>query len=124
MFTHWTYPVFTILSVISVRYYMQKQPSRGVPRKSVLKIYSKFTGEHPCRSAISIKLLSNFIKITFRHVCSPVNLLYIFRTPFPRNISGWLLLYLSEWGYIFENIMCSCRLQMLVSSIIYLTLSA
>ena len=27
-------------------------------RKSVLKICSKFTGEHPCRSAISIKLLS------------------------------------------------------------------
>ena len=26
-------------------------------RKSVLKICSKFTGEHPCRKAISIKLL-------------------------------------------------------------------
>ena len=25
--------------------------------KGILKIYSKFTGEHPCRSAISIKLL-------------------------------------------------------------------
>ena len=29
--------------------------------KRVLKICSKFIGEHPCRSAISIKLLSNFI---------------------------------------------------------------
>ena len=28
--------------------------------KGVLKIYSKFTGEHPCRSVISIKLQSNF----------------------------------------------------------------
>ena len=28
--------------------------------KGVLKICSKFTGEHPCRSAISIKLQSNF----------------------------------------------------------------
>ena len=28
-------------------------------RKGVLKICSKFTGEHPCRSAISIKLLWN-----------------------------------------------------------------
>ena len=27
--------------------------------KGVLKICSKFTGEHPCRSAISIKLLCN-----------------------------------------------------------------
>ena len=27
-------------------------------RKGVLRICSKFTGEHPCRSVISIKLLS------------------------------------------------------------------
>ena len=46
--------------------------------KGVLKIYSKFTGEHPCRNVISIKLLCNFIEIPFRHVCSPVNLLFIF----------------------------------------------
>ena len=63
-------------------------------RKGVLKIYSKFTGEHPCRSAISIKLQSNFIEITLRHECSPVNLLHIFRTAFPGNTSGWLLLYI------------------------------
>ena len=30
-------------------------------RKGVLKMCSKFTGEHPCRSAISIKLQSNFV---------------------------------------------------------------
>ena len=35
--------------------------------KSVLKICSKFTGEHPYRNVISIKLLSNFIKITLWH---------------------------------------------------------
>ena len=40
-------------------------------RKGVLKIY-KFTGEHPCRSVISIKLL--------------------FRALFLRNTSRWLLL--------------------------------
>ena len=53
--------------------------------KGVLKICSKFTGEHPCRSAISVKLQSNFIEITLRHGCSPLNLLYIFRTPFTRT---------------------------------------
>ena len=62
--------------------------------KGVLKICSKFTGEHPCRSAISIKLQSNIIQITLRHGCSPVNLVHIFRTPFLRNTQGWLLLYL------------------------------
>ena len=33
--------------------------------KSVLKICTKVRGEHPCRSVISIKLLCNFIEITF-----------------------------------------------------------
>ena len=64
--------------------------------KGVLKICSKFTGEHPCRNAISINLQSNFIEIALRHVCSPVNLQHIFRTPFPRNTSGWLLLNFIE----------------------------
>ena len=61
-------------------------------RKCVLKIYSKFTGEHPCRSAISTKLQSNFIEIALQHVCAPVNVLHIFRKPFSKNISGRLLL--------------------------------
>ena len=64
--------------------------------KRVLKIYSKFTREHPCQSVISIKLPSNSIKITLRHGCSPVNLLHIFRTPFPKNTSGRLLLFLEN----------------------------
>ena len=63
--------------------------------KSVLNICNKLTEEHLCRSVISIKLLCNIIEITLRHGCSPVNLLHIFRTPFPRNTSGWLLLWFS-----------------------------
>ena len=47
--------------------------------KGVLKLCSKFTGEHPCRSAISKKLQSNFIEIALQHGCSLVNLLHIFR---------------------------------------------
>ena len=61
--------------------------------KGILKICSKFTGEHLCGSAFSIKFLCNFIKIALWHGCSPVNLLHIFRTPFPRNTFGWLLLF-------------------------------
>ena len=60
--------------------------------KGILKIYSKFTGEHTCRSVISINLLCNFIEIAFRHGCSPVNLRHVFRAPFSENSSGWLLL--------------------------------
>ena len=46
--------------------------------KGVLKICNKFAGERPCQSVISIKLQSNFIEITLRHACFPVNLLHIF----------------------------------------------
>ena len=38
------------------------------------------------------KVASKVIKIALRHGCSPVNLLHIFRTPFPKNTSGRLLL--------------------------------
>ena len=38
--------------------------------KVVVKICSKFTGEHPCRSAISIKLLCT---LAWVYGCSPVN---------------------------------------------------
>ena len=61
--------------------------------KNVLQICGTFTGEHPCRSVISIKVLCNFIEITLRLSCFPVNLLHIFRTPFFVSTSGGLLLY-------------------------------
>ena len=35
---------------------------------------------------------THFIEITPRHGCSPVNLLHVFRTPFPRDTSEKLLL--------------------------------
>ena len=60
--------------------------------KGVLKICSKFTGEHLCQSVILIKLLCNFIEITLRHGCSPVNLLHNFRTPFTKSTSERLIL--------------------------------
>ena len=59
--------------------------------KDVLKISSKFTGERQCGSAILTK--RNFTEIALWHGCSPVNELHIFRTPFPRNTYGGLLLY-------------------------------
>ena len=65
---------------------------------SVLKICSKFTGEHTWRSAVSIKLLCIFIEIALRHGCSPVNLLHIFRTPFSKNTPGHLLWSTFHYG--------------------------
>ena len=60
--------------------------------KVVLKICSKFTGEYPCQSVISIKLQIKFIEITLRYGCCLLNLLHISRTPFPMNTCGGLFL--------------------------------
>ena len=65
-------------------------------------------------SSSKLKVMqSNFIEITLRHGCCPVNWLHIFRTPFLRNTSGWLLLkfikilsssLICSWLFtIFEN---------------------
>ena len=37
-------------------------------------------------------LQSNLIEITLQHGCPPVNLLHVFRTPFPKSTFWWLLL--------------------------------
>ena len=70
----------------------QKLTPRGFLRKTCSENTQQITGEHPWRSVISIKLLCIFIEITRQHGCSRVNLLHIFRTPFPKNTSGGLLL--------------------------------
>ena len=67
--------------------------------KGLLKICSKFTGEHPCRSAISINLESKSIQITLWHGCHLANLLQISRTPFPKNPSDGLLLFIAKKPY-------------------------
>ena len=63
-------------------------------------------------NVISIKKQSNFIEIKLRHGCSPVNLLHIFKTPFPKNTSGGMLLKqknlrrlrsLYKWNCFFIN---------------------
>ena len=67
--------------------------------KGILKICSKFTGEHPCRSLISINFLCNFIKIRLRHECSSANLLIFSEHLFPRApLDGcfWINFFL-EW---------------------------
>ena len=68
--------------------------------KDALKICNKFTGEHPCQSAISIRFFCNFNEIALRHGCSPVNLLHISRIPCLKNTTEGLLLLII---YFFFN---------------------
>ena len=63
-------------------------------KKGVLKICSKFTGEHPCQSVLSIEL---------RLGCS-VNLLHLFKTAIIKNSSEGLYL-LHKTSQMFDKIM-------------------
>ena len=47
-----------------------------------------------------MKLLRNFIKIAVKHRCFPVCLLHIFRTPFPKNNYGGVLLNICSYFII------------------------
>ena len=47
-------------------------------------------------NALIFTLLSNFFEIALWHGCSLGNMLHIFRIPFPKNTSGWLLLISRE----------------------------
>lgn len=71
--------------------------------KSVLKICNKFIGKHLYRSLISITLQSNFIEIALLHGCSPVNLMHILRTSFPKNTTGRPLLFSTTYEKLSEK---------------------
>ena len=58
----------------------------------------------------SIKLQTNFIKITFRCGCSPVSLLHIFRTPLYKNTYGGLLLPLNNYTHVTSIVVSSRHL--------------
>ena len=95
--------------------------------KSVLKICSKFTGEHPCWSVISVTLLCDFIEITLRHECSPINLVLIFRIPFHKNTSQEMLLNKSSNKIpkiIITTIIATIKLNLLKNKPIKITKSS
>ena len=92
------------LKVISVSCVYKSSPLGVFLERGIVKISSKFTGEHPCQNVISIKLLYNFIEITLWHGCSSVNLLHIFRKLFYKNTSGELLLCISVSHIFFFNL--------------------
>ena len=74
----------------------RRSPPKVFLGKGFLKICSKFTGEHPCQSVVSIKLICKIIEIALRHGFPAVDLLHISRTSFYKNTSRGLLLFLQK----------------------------
>ena len=73
-------------------WYLQKQSSGGVLRKKCYENMEQSYRRIPIPKCDLNTVASNFIEITLRHGCFPINLLHIFRTPFPKNTFGRLLL--------------------------------
>ena len=78
-------PFLTLTSIIvqlgtALNSLYQKQPSRG--GFLVFRKYAVNLQENTCAEV-------QFIELALWHGCSPVNLLHIFRTPFPKNTSRW-----------------------------------
>ena len=74
-------------------FHFEKQPSRDALSRRCSENMQQIYGRTPIPKSDSNKLLCNFIELTLWHGCSPVNLLYIFRTTFTKNTSEWLLLH-------------------------------
>ena len=81
--------------VYKITGYFQQQPSRSVLRKKCSENMQQIYKRIPMLKCDFKKSQSNS-QIALRHGCSPVNLLCIFRKPFPKNISGGLLPYFNH----------------------------
>ena len=77
---------------------IQKQPPRGILKKRCSENMQQIYRRTPMPKCDSIKLQSNFIEITLRLGCSPVNVLHIFRHLFQgtRLGGGFFMIVQSE----------------------------
>ena len=94
---------------------LQKQPRRGVPRKMCSKNKQKIYRRTLMPKCDFNDVLCNFIEITLRHGCSPVNLLHILRIPFLMNTSWCLLLNLKKFDNIQQHLKSIKSLKSLMS---------
>ena len=87
LLTDYCLPIYRIVYLL-----LHKQPSRVVVRKRYSENMQQIYKRAPMPKCDF--LLCNFIEITLRDGCYLVNLVHIFRTPFPKYTSGQLFLLL------------------------------
>ena len=79
--------------------------------KVVLKICRKFEKKITILPWCFIEIILGMgvlYWITLRHGCSPINLLHIFSTPFPKNTFGGLLLNVIIRKWLVEKLLWKC----------------
>ena len=94
--TEWKSVVTKLIVKEKIMRYIQNQTYRAVLRKRCFENMQQIYRRTPKPKCDFNKVACNFIEITLRLGCSPVNLLHIFRTPFPKNTPRWLLLKLNK----------------------------
>ena len=80
----------------------QKQPSRGTLRNKCSENMQQVYMRAPMSKCDFNNVACNFTEITLLHGCSPAYLLHIFRTLFPKNSSGGVLLIWLNVHTIFD----------------------
>ena len=88
---------FNITVLLTKSNNLQKQPPREVLNKRCSKNMQQSYGRTPMPKCDFNKVAKQLYWNHTSHECSPINLLYIFRTPFAKNTYGYLLLNLSAW---------------------------
>ena len=83
---------------------IQKQTSRGVRKKRCSENMQQIYKRTPMPKCDFNKVAKSLYWNRTSVWVSPVNLPPIFRTPFPRNTSGWLLLCSTLWLYFAPGI--------------------
>ena len=79
---------------------IKKQPTRAELKKRCSENMQQIYRRTPMPKCDFNNVVSNFIEISLRHGCSPVNLLHIFSSPFLMNTSGRLLLQDASGTYM------------------------
>ena len=80
-------------SIINERRFTRMRPEAALQRCSQEKLSGNMHQIYRRTIMPKCNLLCNFIEITLRHSCFPVNLLHVFKTTFPKNTYEGLFLF-------------------------------
>ena len=78
----------------------RSSPPEVLLKRGVPKICSKFTGEHPCRSVISIKLLCSALQLYKNHTSAWVFSCFFIQYILPLPILNKVIMKIIKWHLV------------------------